>query len=92
MGFFFSYLLNIETIYCSICDLLKDLGKNNDDLDHKPEAICILKSFKAFDFVFHLYLMIDILGVTYHLNRTLQRNYQDIINAMNQVSSFKKAI
>nr|KAJ0192439.1 hypothetical protein LSAT_V11C800436900 [Lactuca sativa] len=36
--------------------------------------------------------MADILGVTDHLNTILQRKDQDIINAMNRVSSSKKEI
>ncbi|XP_052625946.1 uncharacterized protein LOC111920224 [Lactuca sativa] len=91
-GSHFASLLNIQTIYASICDVLEDLGEFDSDRDRRAEAIRILKWLKSFDFVFCLHLMIDILGVTDHLNTLLQRNDQDIINAMNQVSSSKKAI
>nr|KAJ0224812.1 hypothetical protein LSAT_V11C100002390 [Lactuca sativa] len=91
-GSHFASLLNIQTIYASICDVLEDLGEFDSDRDRRAEAIRILKWLKSFDFVFCLHLMIDILGVTDHLNTILQRKDQDIINAMNQVSSSKKAI
>ncbi|XP_023739167.1 uncharacterized protein LOC111887233 [Lactuca sativa] len=91
-GSHFSSLLDIKNIYSSICEVLEDLGKANSDRDRKVEAIRILRLLKSFDFVFCLRLMVDILGVTNHLNTILQRKDQDIINVMNQVSSSKKAI
>ncbi|CAI9278088.1 unnamed protein product [Lactuca saligna] len=91
-GSHFSSLLNIKNIYSSICEVLEDLGRDNSDRDRKAEAIRILRLLKSFDFVFCLHLMVDILGVTNHLNTTLQRKDQDIVNVMNQVSSSKRAI
>ncbi|KAI3766200.1 hypothetical protein L2E82_16252 [Cichorium intybus] len=91
-GSHFASILNIKNIYSSICEVLEDLGKDNSDRDRKAEAIRILKSLKSFDFVFCLHLMVDILGITNHLNTSLQRKDQDILNAMNQVSSSKRAI
>ncbi|XP_052621644.1 uncharacterized protein LOC111906147 [Lactuca sativa] len=91
-GSHFASLLNIQTIYASICDVLEDLGEFESDSDRRAEAIRILKWLKSFDFVFCLHLMIDILGVTDHLITILQRKDQDIINVMNQVSISKKAI
>ncbi|KAL7591658.1 uncharacterized protein LOC111900137 [Lactuca sativa] len=76
------------TIYASICDVLEDLCKFDTDRDRKAEAIRILKLLKSFDFVFCLHLMVDILGVTNHLNTILQRKDQDIVNAMNQLKSW----
>ncbi|XP_052627576.1 uncharacterized protein LOC111886690 [Lactuca sativa] len=91
-GSHFASLLNIQIIYASICDVLEDLGEFDSDRDRRAEAIRILKWLKSFDFVFCLDFMVDILGVTNHLNTILQRKDQDIVNAMNQVSSSKKAI
>nr|KAJ0197641.1 hypothetical protein LSAT_V11C700376230 [Lactuca sativa] len=87
-GSHFAFLLNIQTIYASICDVLEDLCKFDTDRDRKAEAIRILKLLKSFDFVFCLHLMVDILGVTNHLNTILQRKDQDIVNAMNQLKSW----
>ncbi|KAJ9559793.1 hypothetical protein OSB04_004953 [Centaurea solstitialis] len=79
--------LNQEVGIKRPCDTRWDLGDDNNDNDRKTEALRILKSLKSFDFVFCLHLMVDILGVTDHLNTTLQRKDQDIVNAMNQVSN-----
>ncbi|KAL7619274.1 uncharacterized protein LOC111913592 [Lactuca sativa] len=91
-GSHFASLLNIQTIYASICDVLEDISEFDSDRDRRAEVICILKWLKSFDFVFCLHFMVDILGVTGHLNTILQRKDQDIINAMNQLSRSKKAI
>ena len=85
-------LLNIKIIYSSVCEVLEDFGEDNSDRDRKAEAIRILKAIKSFDFVFCLHFMVDILAVTNHLNTSLQREDQDIVNAMIQVSTSKKAL
>nr|KAJ0210363.1 hypothetical protein LSAT_V11C400199320 [Lactuca sativa] len=84
----------IIKIFCSYVMLIKflyDLCKENSDRDCKVETIPILRLLKSFDFVSYLRL-IEILGVINHLNTTLQRKDQDIINSMNQVSGSKKTI
>ena len=42
---------------------------------------------QSFDFVFHLHLMLKILGITNLLSKALQRKDQDIVNAMLLVKS-----
>nr|KAJ0213818.1 hypothetical protein LSAT_V11C400223710 [Lactuca sativa] len=79
--------LNQEVaIYTSISDVFEDHGKfdSDRDRDHRAEGIRMLKCLKSLDFVFCLHLMVDILGVTDHLNTILQRKDQDIVDAMNQ--------
>nr|KAJ0200600.1 hypothetical protein LSAT_V11C600302880 [Lactuca sativa] len=58
----------VPNIYSSICEVLKDLGKDNSDRDCKDEAIRILRLLKSFDFVFCLYFMVDILGFGSHIS------------------------
>ncbi|XP_023766995.2 uncharacterized protein LOC111915579 [Lactuca sativa] len=84
-GSHFSSLLNIKNIYSSICEVVEHLGRDNSHHDRKAEAIRILRLLKSFDFVFCLHLMVDILGITNHLNTTLKRKDQDIVNAMNHI-------
>ena len=42
-GSHFASLLNIQTIYASICDVFENLGKFDTNRDRKAEAIRILK-------------------------------------------------
>nr|KAJ0224589.1 hypothetical protein LSAT_V11C100001900 [Lactuca sativa] len=118
-GSHFASLLNIQTIYASICDVyLKTLvnlivivivklkqfasSTGRGPRNHSPPYICNIHNvqdiwiypfrLKLFDFVLCLHFMVDILGVTDHLNTILQRKDQNIVNAMNQVSSSKKSI
>nr|KAJ0213140.1 hypothetical protein LSAT_V11C400163040 [Lactuca sativa] len=39
-GSHFASLLNIQTIYVSICDVLEDLVEFDSDSDRRAEAIC----------------------------------------------------
>ncbi|KAJ9538303.1 hypothetical protein OSB04_031036 [Centaurea solstitialis] len=91
-GSHYGSLLNIKTIYPSICEVLEDIMEDANSQDHRSEARRMLKSILTFDFVFCLHLMVDILGITNELNTTLQRKDQDIINAMHQVRASKERL
>ncbi|KAJ9565472.1 hypothetical protein OSB04_001438 [Centaurea solstitialis] len=91
-GSHYGSLLNIKTLYPSICEVLEDIMEDANSQDHRSEASRMLKSFLTFDFVFCLHLMVDILGITNELNTTLQRKDQDIINAMHQVRASKERL
>ncbi|KAJ9565643.1 hypothetical protein OSB04_001609 [Centaurea solstitialis] len=86
-GSHYGSLLNIKTLYPSICEVLEDIMEDANSQDHRSEARRMLKSILTFDFVFYLHLLVDILGITNELSTTLQRKDKDIINAMNQVSN-----
>nr|KAJ0217053.1 hypothetical protein LSAT_V11C300152970 [Lactuca sativa] len=86
-GSHFASLLNIQTIYAFICDVLEDLGEFDSDRDRRVEAIRFLMWLKSFDCVFCLPFMVNILGVTDHLNTIQQRKDQDIVNTLNQVDN-----
>ena len=51
-----------------------------------------LNSLMSFDFIFILDLMMDIMEITEVLSQVLQQKSQDILNAMDLVSSTKKMI
>ena len=81
-GSHYGSLLNIQKIYSSICEVLQDLSVDSSDQDNRAEALRVLRRIKTFDFVFCLHLMVDILGETDGLNKTLQKKDQQIVNAM----------
>ncbi|KAJ9536224.1 LOW QUALITY PROTEIN: hypothetical protein OSB04_un000610 [Centaurea solstitialis] len=89
-GSHYGSLLNIKTLYHSICELLEDIMEYANCQGHRSQVRCMLKAILIFDCVFCLHLIVDILGITNKLNTTLQRKDQDIINAMHQVRSQKK--
>ena len=49
-----------------------------------------MRSILSFEFVFVLYFMKNILGVTNELSIALQKKNQDIINAMDLVKASKQ--
>ena len=60
--------------------------------DNLGEANRLLKEIQTFDFVFHLYLMRFILGITNDLSKALQKKDQDIVNAMMLVQRCKQKL
>ena len=51
-----------------------------------------MRSILSFEFVFALYLMKNILGITNELSIALQKKNQDIVNAMDLVKMFKQRL
>ncbi|CAN6562598.1 unnamed protein product [Malus baccata var. baccata] len=56
--------------------------KSDRNQDNLSEATGLFKDIQTFDFVFHLFLMRLILGITNELSQALQKKDQDIVNAM----------
>ncbi|KAM1336591.1 hypothetical protein ACFX2H_040527 [Malus domestica] len=72
------HLGNLETAVVEVVEWIKS-DRNQDNLG---EATGLFKDIQTFDFVFHLFLMRLILGITNELSQALQKKDQDIVNAM----------
>ncbi|XP_055822178.1 uncharacterized protein LOC129890709 [Solanum dulcamara] len=73
---------NFISSFASIVDVLDTLVVNASTLEERANASEFLRSCQTFETVFLLYLMTDVLGITYDLNVSLQKKEQDIANAM----------
>ncbi|KAK1565423.1 hypothetical protein Q3G72_026227 [Acer saccharum] len=79
-------------MFSSIVEVLEMLIENGSNQEQKYEAKILLNSIETFDFIFGLYLMKTILGVTNELSQTLQKKDQDIVNAMNLIQTSKERL
>ncbi|XP_068328303.1 uncharacterized protein [Pyrus communis] len=79
---------NIETVVVEVVEWIKS-DRNQDNLG---EATRLFKDIQTFDFVFHLFLMRLILGITYELSQASQKKDQDIVNAMALVEVYKQRL
>ena len=75
-------LLSLITMFSATIDLLEIITDEGSSSEQKFEANNLLGTIQSFDFVFTLYLMKAILGITNDLSKALQRRDQDIVNAM----------
>ncbi|XP_075489445.1 uncharacterized protein LOC142528284 [Primulina tabacum] len=71
----------------SVSILLQDLVDKGLNNNIRGEAKGLYLDIKSFDFVFVLFLMHEVLGISEKLCQTLQKNDIDILNAMNLVST-----
>ncbi|XP_077234687.1 uncharacterized protein LOC143876892 [Tasmannia lanceolata] len=86
-------LVSLEYMFSSIIDVLDLIVKDiNLSSDQRHEAHNLLKSLQTFEFAFFLHLMISLLEITNELSQALQRNDQDIVNAMILVRISKQDI
>ncbi|GAA0162345.1 hypothetical protein LIER_39398 [Lithospermum erythrorhizon] len=85
-GSHYRVLLRLKKMFTPIVEVLEELKYDRTT----SEAKGLLLLMKQFDFVFMLYLMTDILGVTNELSQALQRSDQDILNVMQLVEVSKK--
>ncbi|XP_075494837.1 uncharacterized protein LOC142532415 [Primulina tabacum] len=74
-------------LFGSVSILLQDLVDKGLNSNIRGEAKGLYLDIKSFDFVFVLFLMHEVLGISEKLCQTLQKNDIDILNAMNLVST-----
>ena len=92
LGSHLGSLVSIMTMFSSILDVLEVIVDDGVSSQQRCEANNLLDSMQSFDFVFNLHLMKDILGITNELSQALQRNDQDIVNAMKLVGVCKQRL
>jgi selenophosphate synthetase-related protein len=65
-----------------VCDVLDTIVKESSKAEQRVEARQLKNTLQSFEFIFKLFLMRNILGITNDLSQVLQRKYQDIVNDM----------
>ncbi|XP_073313459.1 uncharacterized protein [Primulina huaijiensis] len=76
-------------MYISVIIVLEQMVEETSSNSIRGEATSFLIALRSFDFIFILYLMHKIMGITYFLCRALQEKSLDILNAMDFVSTTK---
>ncbi|CAN6694897.1 unnamed protein product [Malus baccata var. baccata] len=84
-------LISLITMFSSVVDVL-DMIVEDCYNDSAGEAKRLLKDLQSFEFVFLLFLMKSILGVTNDLSQVLQKKDQEIVNAMTLVKTCKEQL
>ncbi|CAM8942367.1 unnamed protein product [Rhodiola kirilowii] len=90
-GSHFRTLTSLMTLFGAVVGVLEEV-ENDTSTEKSGEAKFLLDVLQSFDFIFMLYLMVEILGITNGLNVALQRRDQDILNALSLVKSCKKEL
>ncbi|XP_050374625.1 uncharacterized protein LOC126792201 [Argentina anserina] len=89
-GSHFASISTLVHVFEEITQLLQSMMNDKDLLGSvRGDAKGYLKALRAFDFVFCLLLTNKVMGITDLLSQALQKQSQDIVNAMNLVSSTK---
>lgn len=74
------------------CVVLENIQKDGASPNIKGDALTAYEAITSFEFVFTLHLMKELMGITDILCQALQKKSQDIVNAMDLVSSTKTII
>lgn len=90
-GSHYGTLLSIISMFKSVVKVL-ELIVDDGYIDNLGEANKSLEDIQTFEFVFPLFLMRSILGVTNCLSQALQRKDQDLVNAMHLVQTSKEEL
>ena len=85
----FASVSNLIDMFGATCLLLERMIDNGFNSNIHGEAKSIYKEMMSFEFVFILHLMNEVLGISNILCQALQMKSQDILNAINLVSSTK---
>ena len=79
-------------MYGATIKVLENMVEEGTSNLMRGEAGGSLIAMRSFEFVFMLYLMHKIMGITDLLCRALQQKYLDILNAMDLVSTTKELL
>ena len=79
-------------MFSSVVEVLEIIMEDGSNSEQRHEATNLLESMQSFNFVLNLHLMRTILGITSELSEALQRNDQDIFNAMTLVKVCKQEL
>ncbi|CAN6552117.1 unnamed protein product [Malus baccata var. baccata] len=84
-------LISIISMFSSVVHVLQMVIDDNPN-ESAGEANKLMREIRTFEFVFHLFLMKVILGLTNDLSQALQMKDQEIVNAMALVKSCKEKL
>ncbi|KAL5130844.1 Zinc finger MYM-type protein 1 [Glycine soja] len=90
-GYHFRTLTSLTTIYGAIIEVLEEVGKDTS-FEKYGETMLLLDVLQSFDFIFMLYMMVEILGFTNDLSVALQKRDQDLLNALSLVKATKEEL
>ncbi|KAM5582361.1 hypothetical protein ABKV19_002668 [Rosa sericea] len=85
-------LINFTAIFFPIIDVLDEIAFDKVGSDQKHDAFISLGLLQYFDFIFSLHLMRIVLGISHELSQALQKDDQDIVNAMDLVKICKRKL
>ncbi|XP_059632918.1 uncharacterized protein LOC132275438 [Cornus florida] len=91
-GSHYDTLISLISMFSSVIDVLEIIIDDGSYVEQRSEAKILLTLMQSFSFVFTLYLMRAILGVTNELSKALQKKNQDIENAMSLIKVYKKEL
>ncbi|PVH33693.1 hypothetical protein PAHAL_8G046400 [Panicum hallii] len=83
-------LKSLNSLFPSVIEVLQYVEKDGPNDKKRRQARGLLDYLKDFDFVFHLHMMLMILGHANSLSLCLQRKDQDILEAMSEVKLTKQ--
>ncbi|KAH1199043.1 hypothetical protein GmHk_18G052493 [Glycine max] len=84
---------SLMTIYGTIIKVLEEVRKDTS-FEKYGETMVLLDVLQSFDFIFMLYMMVEILGFTNDLSVVLQKRDQDqdLLNALSLVKATKEEL
>jgi hypothetical protein len=85
----FHSICSLIRIFGSTYSALENIIKGGSTYSQRGDANATYKMITSLKLIFILYLMMEIIGTTNHLCQHLQQKSQDILNAMQLVSSTK---
>ncbi|XP_052114108.1 uncharacterized protein LOC110278421 [Arachis duranensis] len=91
-GSHYGTILRLISLFPSVVNVLEYVEEDGNNSEQRAEACHLLNVIQSFEFIFNFHLMKNILGITNELSQALQRNDQDIVNAMALVKVSKQRL
>ncbi|KAH7663529.1 Ribonuclease H-like protein [Dioscorea alata] len=82
-------ILHLQMMWPAIMDVVGNVHDDGTNLDQQGVALGLIDRMERFEFVFILFLMKKVLGITNGLSQALQEKNQNIVNALDMVEGVK---
>jgi hypothetical protein len=89
-GSHYNSICSLISMFDATCSVLEIIRREWANYSQQGDANAAYKMVTSFEFIFILHLMKEIMGITDVLCQALQQKSQDILNAINSVSTAKK--
>ena len=82
-------IVRLKDMWSSVIEVLENVFEDGTEHETGAQVRGVLRQMQSYEFVFPLFLMKRLLGLTNKLSMVLQERDQDILNAINQIRTVK---
>ncbi|CAM8995104.1 unnamed protein product [Rhodiola kirilowii] len=82
-------IIRLKDMWSSVVEVLHNVFEDGSERESSAQARGVLRQMQSYEFIFPMFLMKRLLGITNALSMALQERDQNMLNAINQIRTVK---